>query len=169
MRIRTNHGTGRVVDRQILTQLVKIHTDEGKFVTVVVEDIVEWNVPEGPPPQEVSPPRGTRRSAVRPANPPGPDTPEAGAERDRDSRSSRRSHPSRNRPPSGSPARGAPEQDAVAASENEPMASAAAESETEQPADTPPGTSDRRRRKRRRSRDDRRPTGPDTDRDDTNS
>ena len=38
--IRTAHGEGIVVDRQILTQLVQIEMDDSKRITVVVEDIL---------------------------------------------------------------------------------------------------------------------------------
>jgi hypothetical protein len=44
-RIHTSHGTGQVIDRQILTQLVKIRTDDNKLVTVVIEDVLERDVP----------------------------------------------------------------------------------------------------------------------------
>jgi len=42
--IRTAHGEGIVVDRQILTQLVQIEMDDSKRITVVAEDILP---PEG--------------------------------------------------------------------------------------------------------------------------
>ncbi|MFQ5494616.1 MAG: regulatory iron-sulfur-containing complex subunit RicT [Phycisphaerae bacterium] len=48
VRVRTAHGEGMVVNRQILTQLVQIRGDDGVLFTVVVEDITEVNVP---PPQ----------------------------------------------------------------------------------------------------------------------
>lgn len=50
VRIRTAHGEGVIVNRQILTQLVQIRTDDNKYVTVVVEDIEETNVKPPPPP-----------------------------------------------------------------------------------------------------------------------
>ena len=52
VRIRTNHGEGVVVNRQILTQLVQIRTDVDKILTVVAEDITEVGVPTPvlPPP-----------------------------------------------------------------------------------------------------------------------
>jgi len=49
-RIRTAHGTGTVVDRQILTQLVQFHADDGKLLTVVAEDILEQGL--GKPPTD---------------------------------------------------------------------------------------------------------------------
>ncbi len=73
VRIRTNHGEGVIVNRQILTQLVQIRTDANTMVTVVAEDITEVGV-EAPPPSadgSAPPPRGPRpRSAQRaPASP----------------------------------------------------------------------------------------------------
>lgn len=47
-RISTAHGPGVVIDRQIMTQLVQIRTDDGKVITVVVEDITS-DVPPPPP------------------------------------------------------------------------------------------------------------------------
>ncbi|MEK6798659.1 MAG: regulatory iron-sulfur-containing complex subunit RicT [Planctomycetota bacterium] len=48
VRIRTNHGDGVVVNRQVLTQLVQIRTDSNTIVTVVAEDITAVGV-EAPP------------------------------------------------------------------------------------------------------------------------
>ena len=48
-RIRTSHGDGAVVNRQILTQLILLRTDDGRMVTVVVEDVTERNAK--PPPE----------------------------------------------------------------------------------------------------------------------
>ncbi len=50
-RVATAREVGRVLDRQVLTQLVRIRTDDGKIVTIAAEDIVEVDVPEPPPPQ----------------------------------------------------------------------------------------------------------------------
>ncbi len=58
VRVRTSHGDGDVVDRQILTQLVKIRTDDNKLMTVVLEDVLETNVPR----PEGAVPRGGRDS-----------------------------------------------------------------------------------------------------------
>ncbi|MCO6438871.1 MAG: hypothetical protein J5J06_17395 [Phycisphaerae bacterium] len=49
VRIRTSHGDGVIVNRQVLTQLVQIRTDADKFVTVVAEDILETGVKPPPP------------------------------------------------------------------------------------------------------------------------
>ena len=40
VKIRTTHGVGVVVNRQILTQIVQIRTDDGTLVSVVIEDIL---------------------------------------------------------------------------------------------------------------------------------
>jgi len=48
--VKTSYGIGQVVDRQILTQLVKIRGDDDRLTTVVMEDVLEINVP--PPPLE---------------------------------------------------------------------------------------------------------------------
>jgi hypothetical protein len=58
VRILTNHGTGVVVNRQILTQLVQIQLEDGTRVTVVAEDILEVGVkPGAEPPRPVQAPR----------------------------------------------------------------------------------------------------------------
>jgi cell fate regulator YaaT (PSP1 superfamily) len=65
VRIRTNHGTGQVIDRQILTQLVKLRCDDERVITVVIEDILETNVPPPAPgtaPAADARPRGSDRS-----------------------------------------------------------------------------------------------------------
>jgi hypothetical protein len=43
-RVRTSHGDGYVIGRQILTQLLQIRDDDDRVVTVVVEDVLERNV-----------------------------------------------------------------------------------------------------------------------------
>lgn len=58
IRIRTNHGDGVVVSRQVLTQLVQIRTMEDKLVTVVAEDILAVGVTA--PPIPVRPPVESR-------------------------------------------------------------------------------------------------------------
>jgi len=50
LRIRTNHGDGVIVNRQVLTQLVQIRKDDGSLVTVVAEDIVQVGIEAPPPP-----------------------------------------------------------------------------------------------------------------------
>jgi len=89
VRIRTNHGEGVIVNRQILTQLVQIRTDADKLITVVAEDVtavgvpppaVPLRAPEGTlrgsssevPPERSAPPRPQRRERTeRPLRPPG--------------------------------------------------------------------------------------------------
>lgn len=61
IRIRTNHGEGVVVNRQILTQLVQIRIEGDKLITVVAEDITAVGVP---PPAVVP---SAERTAERPA------------------------------------------------------------------------------------------------------
>lgn len=67
-RIRTSHGTGNVVGRQVLTGLVQIHADDGQVLTVVAEDVLERGLPrreqieqrsDAPPPPQAD--RGRRR------------------------------------------------------------------------------------------------------------
>ena len=57
-RIRTEFGVGLVVDRQILTQLVSIKNEDGKVITVPIEEITEFDVPETvePTPKTPAPP-----------------------------------------------------------------------------------------------------------------
>jgi hypothetical protein len=53
LRVRSEFGVGAVVDRQILTQLVMIQNEDGKVITVPLEEITEFDVPktaEAPPP-----------------------------------------------------------------------------------------------------------------------
>jgi len=45
VRIRTEHGDGVIVNRQILTQLVQMRTDSNTLITVVAEDILAVGVP----------------------------------------------------------------------------------------------------------------------------
>ncbi|UCD28534.1 MAG: hypothetical protein JSV03_15870, partial [Planctomycetota bacterium] len=47
MRIATATEVGRVIDRQILTQLVRIRTDDERIVTIPIEEILKVDVPEG--------------------------------------------------------------------------------------------------------------------------
>ncbi|MDO8629615.1 MAG: regulatory iron-sulfur-containing complex subunit RicT, partial [Phycisphaerales bacterium] len=62
IRIRTNHGEGVIVNRQVLTQLVQIRKDDGTLVSVVAEDITEVGVEA--PPRPADSPDGT--TPVRP-------------------------------------------------------------------------------------------------------
>jgi cell fate regulator YaaT (PSP1 superfamily) len=94
VRIRTNHGEGVIVNRQILTQLVQIRTDTGPLVTVVAEDITAVGVPppavqpaiapperaeRRPPSRQPGPPKGVLLRNLAEQSPPEPTDPEAAA------------------------------------------------------------------------------------------
>ncbi len=68
VRIRTNHGEGVVTNRQILTQLVQIRTDNNTLLTVVMEDVTAVDV-EAPGSQDTAsdPLRLEQESAEQPA------------------------------------------------------------------------------------------------------
>ena len=73
-RVGTDSGPGAVIDRQILTQLVTIRTDDGHVVTIPHEEIREFDLPPAPPVAEseggrggaVREPRGARSRRGRP-------------------------------------------------------------------------------------------------------
>jgi len=65
IRIRTSHGDGVVVNRQVLTQLVQIRKDDDTLLTVVAEDIAEVNVPP-PAPGDPSTARESATGRSRP-------------------------------------------------------------------------------------------------------
>lgn len=72
LRIRTNHGEGVIINRQVLTQLVQIRKDDGAIVTVVAEDITEVGVPAPPrpvPSADARPERPSSRPRPRPSEP----------------------------------------------------------------------------------------------------
>jgi hypothetical protein len=50
-RVRTASEEGTVIDRQILTQLLRLRKDDGTVVTVCEEDILERDLPHPPAPQ----------------------------------------------------------------------------------------------------------------------
>lgn len=60
VRIRTEHGEGVVVGRQILTQLVQLRLDDDTLVSVVYEDILAVGVDAPPPKTDAEKP--TRRA-----------------------------------------------------------------------------------------------------------
>jgi len=68
IRIRTNHGEGVIVNRQVLTQLVQIRTDSNTLLTVVAEDITEVGVeaPPSPPVDAAAPPPRVPRPRAGP-------------------------------------------------------------------------------------------------------
>ncbi len=134
MRIRTAHGIGQIVDRQVLTQLVKIRTDDEKLISVVVEDILETNLPA-----PNLPPRSENSEEARPRGRRG-----RGLE----------SRPPRPAPPAGQPPRAAPPLEAPEAPPGVPGRPEGQEP-GEPPADAPqdpqaPRRSRRGRRRRRR-------------------
>lgn len=68
-RIRTVHGTGQVIDRQVLTQLIKLRMDDDRLLSVPVEDVQETNLPPAPPrpaPDQMENGDNRRRPAERP-------------------------------------------------------------------------------------------------------
>lgn len=65
VRIRTSHGDGVIINRQVLTQLVQIRMDNDKIVTVVAEDILEVGV-KARPVAPAPPPRERRERASGP-------------------------------------------------------------------------------------------------------
>ncbi|MBI1825358.1 MAG: hypothetical protein HY287_13620 [Planctomycetes bacterium] len=70
IRIRTNHGDGVIVNRQVLTQLVQLRKDDGTLITVVAEDITEVGIAAPPPPAEGMAPSGAPPSQGRRPGPP---------------------------------------------------------------------------------------------------
>lgn len=69
--IRTQHGDGTVVDRQILTQLIQLEQEGGRRITVVVEDILPADPAAkspAPPPARV----GREGPADEPSEPAAP-------------------------------------------------------------------------------------------------
>ncbi|HSW47149.1 MAG TPA: regulatory iron-sulfur-containing complex subunit RicT [Phycisphaerae bacterium] len=51
-RVACAEGVGKVVDRQILTQLVRVLDDQGRLFTVPVEEITQRDMPLPPPPSD---------------------------------------------------------------------------------------------------------------------
>ncbi len=68
LRIRTNHGDGVIINRQVLTQLVQIRKDDGVVVTVVAEDITEVGI-AAPPRPVIAPDARPERPGARPKAP----------------------------------------------------------------------------------------------------
>ena len=119
--VRTETETGMVIDRQILTQLIKLRKIDGTLVTVCEEDVVERDLPPPPMPEEHTDRvdnRGPRRRGeggdARPGRAPGTD---------RGNRPPRAEPPPR--PSAGRPGSVTPEplDDAVADGENDVPAS----------------------------------------------
>jgi len=78
-RVQTPHGDGVVINRQILTQLVQIETDDRKRITVPIEDIGQPAppAPEPIPRPQQAPARGgpSKRHAAPPRSTTGGDRP----------------------------------------------------------------------------------------------
>jgi cell fate regulator YaaT (PSP1 superfamily) len=135
--VRTSHGSGKVINRQVLTQLVQIQDEEGKMMTVVVEDVLEIDG-QTVPGREL----------------PGPETRGEG-------RWEKRHRPQRSRDRSPGPSEQAPggeqKKEGSSAQEPAPQHSSPTESKVDEGGKAEPGTSKRagrpprsRRRKGRR-------------------
>ncbi len=146
-RIETQHGDGVVINRQILTQLVQIRTDDDKIIAVVVEDILKpgetrrvIEPPELPEPEFGTPPR---RESKQTEN--GPSKQRSG------NRGSRRGGRSRSRKRTTDDKKTT---NAPAPSENKTNGPSGTPS-----ADSPPAEGTRRRSRRRGGRRRRKPPG----------
>ncbi len=119
VRIRTEHGEGVIVNRQILTQLVQMRKDDGTLVTVVAEDITDVDVP-APDPAEVAAAANERKSAQK-GNPPD-------RRRSRERGRSASGRPGRGGDTSDAPARDArkPDSPKVAPAKQQPVSDAGA-------------------------------------------
>ncbi len=83
-RVGTEFGPATVVDRQVLTQLVSVRTDDNRVVVIPLEEITAFDLPPPPPPPPAAttappgpPERGERRRRPRdrvrrPLAPPAP-------------------------------------------------------------------------------------------------
>ena len=69
-RVRTQRGTGAVVSRQILTQLLQIQTEAGGRIAVAVEEILGPD--DGTTPEMPEPPRADQKGAARESGPRSP-------------------------------------------------------------------------------------------------
>ena len=143
VRIRTNHGEGVIVNRQILTQIVQIRLDDNELASVVAEDITAVDVPRPPQPEARHertdggagrPRESGRRDAARPQRRP---------RRDRDQ--SEQPQRGADRGDEGDGEAPAPQADVAT---SQPGADAAPK--TEQPGEQPPRRGGGRRRRRRR-------------------
>jgi cell fate regulator YaaT (PSP1 superfamily) len=79
-RVGTELGPATVVDRQILTQLVSVRTDDNRVVVIPLEEITAFDLPPAPPPPSpaatsappAAPERGGRSRRNRPRGRPRP-------------------------------------------------------------------------------------------------
>ncbi|MCH7719529.1 MAG: signal peptidase [Planctomycetes bacterium] len=78
-RVQTPHGDGVVVNRQILTQLVQIETDDRKRITVPIEDVGRPTPPAADSVPRQEPESAAGRPARGSATPAGESTPNAGS------------------------------------------------------------------------------------------
>ncbi|UCF33205.1 MAG: hypothetical protein JSV78_12820 [Phycisphaerales bacterium] len=139
-KVGTPHGNGKVINRQVLTQLVQIEDEEGRIMTVVVEDVLEID-------GQMVPGREKPR-------------PETRGEARREKR--RRPHRSRGRSPGPKeqPLSGEEEKEASPAQEPASQDSSSAEGKVDESGKAEPGASkraerspgNRRRKGRRRPR-----------------
>ncbi|NOS99814.1 MAG: hypothetical protein HOP29_04215 [Phycisphaerales bacterium] len=133
-RIRTSHGYGTVVNRQILTQLVQFAPAYGgEPITCVTEDVLERGIKEFPP-EALEAPK-PKREPVEPPPPVRDERPQRSADQTGDRRQSRH----RRRPPSG-PTSPPPQRPDAGRPPGRP----------EPPQRDPAGQAKRRRRRRRR-------------------
>jgi cell fate regulator YaaT (PSP1 superfamily) len=68
-RVATDFGAATVVDRQILTQLVLVRTDEQRELALPVEEIRAFDLPKPPPAQVSQPPPQPPQEGTRPSRP----------------------------------------------------------------------------------------------------
>jgi cell fate regulator YaaT (PSP1 superfamily) len=159
--IRTKIGVGKVIDRQVLTQLVRIKTEDDRIETIPVEDILETGLPIPPPrpPIEERPNAGQHRERRQypprpaPAPPPVPQIPDDDFEEAEEPSESAEAENSERQPDEG-----------ISAEQQEPVA------DREPPANAGPGgrpdddqtrpRNRRGRRSRRRGRRNRPGRGP---------
>lgn len=128
--VRTNHGEGVVVNRQILTQLLQIRTDDNTLVSVVAEDILA-------PGEKASPPQAESVEASHS----GPDT--------KDPTTAKAAAPTKSPPPRRRPTRPTPRRQTEAPRPDQRAANSSETPASKQEDDKRPA---RRRRKRRRRR-----------------
>lgn len=100
-RVEIEVGTGTVIDRHIITQLVRVRTDTGSVETVPLETIKAFNLPPAPPrpvepPPVRPPPRPTRTGQVK-ASPKKKEAPKETPEKTPTGESSRRGRRRRGR------------------------------------------------------------------------
>ncbi|MCK4340211.1 MAG: hypothetical protein KAY37_00625 [Phycisphaerae bacterium] len=68
-RIQTEYGPATVLERQVLTQLVAVRTDDNRLFSIPVEEIQAFDLPPEPPEEKPeSPP--TKTEVAKPARPP---------------------------------------------------------------------------------------------------